>query len=314
MKTATISEVCSVLKEQNNFEILTHNYPDGDTLGCGYALCLALQQMGKNARVINCSLPSRFEYLTKGVLNQSFECDYVISVDIASPQLMGDNRQKYEDKIDLCIDHHNINTMQAELKCVDSSAAAACEIIYKIISALPVQLTREIANCIYTGISTDTGCFRYTNTTPNTHTVASKLMEYGCDWQKINKDMFETKTRQKLNLERMLYDTISFYANGKCAVICVTLEMQKKADVSDDEMEGIASIPRQIEGVLIGITMREKQDGSFKISVRTNGDVDASKFCANFGGGGHRAAAGCTVFGTKEQVKKQLSDLAEQLI
>lgn len=314
MKTLTLNEVSKLLKEKNNFEILTHNYPDGDTLGCAYALCNALLKMGKNARVVNCTLPEKFSYLENNIKKQDFECEYVVSVDIASPTLMGVNREKYENRINLCIDHHGSNSMVADNIYVDSTAAAACEIIYDIICMLGVEICKDIANCIYTGISTDTGCFRYTNTTPKTHLIASELMKLNCDWQLINKEMFETKTRQKLMLERMVYDTICFFSQNRCALICITNDMKQSAGVGDDDLEGFASIPRQIEGVLIGITMRENDEGAFKISVRTNGDVDASAFCQLFGGGGHKAAAGCTVKGEKDEVIKKLADAVEKFL
>lgn len=142
-----------------------------------------------------------------------------------------------------------------------------------------VEITKEIANCLYTGVSTDTGCFMYTNTSAKTHMIAAKLIECGADFAVINRAMFETKTKQKLALERMVYDTLDYYYDGKLAIIYTTLAMQDKLNLGDDQMEGLASIPRQIDGVKMGITIREKQDNVFKISVRTNGDTDACEFC-----------------------------------
>ncbi len=121
----------------------------------------------------------------------------------------------------------------------------------------------------------------------------AKLIECGADFAVINRAMFETKTKQKLALERMVYDTLDYYYDGKLAIIYTTLAMQDKLNLGDDQMEGLASIPRQIDGVKMGITIREKQDNVFKISVRTNGDTDACEFCKKFGGGGHKAASGC---------------------
>lgn len=307
-------ELSKYLEAHDNYEILTHAYPDGDTLGSGFALCLALQQKGKNARVITTNIPSKFAYLTKGVKEQDFEAQTIISTDVAADSLLGSNMGKYIGKIDVCIDHHGSNTITAKEKFVDRFAAANCEIIYKLFLRMHVTITQEIADCLYTGISTDTGCFRYTNTTAETMRVAASLMDFGCNTEYINKVMFETKSKTKILIEHAVYDTMTYCADEKCAIICTTLDMLKQLDVGDDEMEGLASIPRQIEGVLIGITMREKEEGFFKISVRTNGSINASDFCQQFGGGGHPAAAGCAIEGSLEEVRNKLIKAAEEVL
>lgn len=307
-------ELARFLEAHDNYEILTHAYPDGDTLGSGFALCLALQQIGKNARVITTNIPSKFSFLLKGVKEQDFEVQTIISTDVAADSLLGSNMDKYIGKVDICIDHHGSNTFTAKEKFVDRFAAANCEIIYKLLLRMSVKINEDIANCLYTGISTDTGCFRYSNTTAETMRVAASLMDLGCNTEYINKVMFETKSKEKILLEHAVYDTMKYCADGKCAIIYTTLDMLKRLDVGDDEMEGLASIPRQIEGVLIGITMREKEGGFFKISVRTNGNIDASDFCKRFGGGGHPAAAGCTIEGSLEAVRNKLIEAAEEAL
>ena len=308
----TIEKVVDFLKANDNFEILTHNYPDGDCLGSGYGLCLGLQQLGKNARVITTALPKDFKFLLNGVKEQDFKAECVVSVDVADEKLLGCNQEKYQGKIDLCIDHHKSNRVDAPLKFVDDTSAAACEIIYRILTELGVTFTKEIANCLYTGISTDTGCFRYTNTTATTLRICADLLEYGCDSGYINKVMFETKSKKRIELEREIYDRMIFCCDDKCAVIYTTLEMTK--DLEDEDTEGISSIPRQIEGVKMGITIREKPDGVYKVSVRTNGDIDACQFCKQFGGGGHAAASGCTLNGDLQSVVDTLIEAAERTL
>lgn len=307
-------EIARFIEAHDNYEILTHVYPDGDTLGSGFALCMALQQIGKNARVITTNIPSKFLYLLKGVKQQTFDAETIISTDIAADSLLGSNMSKYIGKVDICIDHHGSNTFNAKHKFVDKYAAANCEIIYKLLLRLNVKITEEIADCLYTGISTDTGCFRYTNTTAETMRIAASLMDLGCNTAYINKVMFETKSKEKIQLEHAVYDTIEYCANGKCAIIYTTLSMLERLNIGDDEMEGLASIPRQIDGVLIGITMREKEGGFFKISVRTNDNINASDFCSRFNGGGHPAAAGCTIEGDLKTVKNKLIKAAEEFL
>lgn len=308
----TINEVAALLLKHDNYEIITHHYPDGDCLGCGYALCLALQQLGKHARVVNTDLPERFGFLAENVQEQDFEAEHVVSVDVADEKLLGCNQEKYTGKIFLVIDHHKSNCINAPHKYIDADAAAACEIIYEVVKALGAELTHDIVNSLYTGVSTDTGCFCYPNTTPRTMRIAAELMELGCDSAYINKVMFETKSKRRVQLEREILDKMIFCADDQCAIIYTTLEMVK--GLTDDEIEGIASMPRQIEGVRMGITAREKADGTFKISVRTNGDVDACDFCRQFGGGGHAAAAGCTIKGSLETTLDALKAAVEKTL
>lgn len=311
----SLASVAKILTEKDNIEILTHHYPDGDTLGSAYALCLALQGMGKNARVITSGQPAcKYEFLKEGVKEQVFERNFVVSVDVAAPSLLGENQQEYENSIDLCIDHHRINTIEAKDKFVDADSASTGEIIFRLFKEMDIQQNAEIASCIYTAVSTDTGCFRYSNTTPETLRIAAELMEVTPRWHKINTAMFEIKTKEKLSLERMVYDTLEYFCHGKCAVIYTTLKMQEESGVPDGELEGLASIPRQIEGVLLGITMKEKEEGVFKVSVRSNEDINAAEFCAKFGGGGHNAAAGCTVEGTLEEARAKLIKAAEEIL
>lgn len=308
--------ISNLLKEQDNYEIITHVYPDGDTLGGAFALCHALQVLGKKAHVIIVpeSLPDRFVFLTEGIISQDFEASVIISVDVPSTEQLGHLKDKYEGKIDICIDHHESNSILAKYRIIDPDAAAACEIIYDLICLLNVPILKEIAGCIYTGISTDTGCFKYINTRAKTHLIAARVMDAGCDWPGINQIMFEIKSRPKIAFERMVYDTLEFFANGKIALIHVPVKMLESAHLSEDQAEDIASIPKRVEGVLIGITMREKKDGTYKISVRTGQNVNASKFCSIFGGGGHSAAAGCIVSGDFDYVKQKLITEAEKIL
>lgn len=311
-----LKAVADKLMTMDNIHILTHRYPDGDTLGSAYALCSALQQLGKNAKVITSGEPAKkYAFLKKGVKEQEFERQAVVSVDVAATSLLGDNEEEYKDIIDICIDHHGTNSIEAKMKYVDAASASAAEIVFELLGLMTgVALDEHIASCIYTGLSTDTGCFRYTNTTPKTHLIAAKTMAAGAPWEKINAEMFEIMSPARIELQKLVYNTLELHLEGKVALVSVTLDMLKKAGVGDDEVEGLASIPRRVEGVLMGITIREKEDGIFKISVRTNEGVDASAFCGKFGGGGHVAASGCTVEGTLDSVKEALLSEAERTL
>ena len=307
----TLKEVANLILQHNNSDILTHNYPDGDCIGSAFALAHALKQIGKNARVITTDRQKKFEFLFAGYSAPEFEREYVISTDVADEKLLGVNRKEYEGKIDLCIDHHKSNVINAPYKYVDADSAAAGEIIYELIPLLGAEYTKEIADCLYTAISTDTGCFRYTNTTSRTMRIAAELIDLNCDSGYINKEMFETKSKARVELEREILESMIFCADDKCAIIYTTREMTE--GLGDDETEGIASIPRQIEGVKMGITVREKEK-DYKVSVRTNDGVDACAFCKQFGGGGHVAASGCTLKGDLQNVLDTLINAAEMYI
>lgn len=315
-KTITLDEAAKLLLSWNNIEILTHQSPDGDTLGSGYALACALKAKGKNVRVITCEeIVGNFAFLKDGLkTDEDFVCEKVVSVDVATPSLLGVNREKYENIIDLCLDHHVTNDMEATYKYVDSESAAAGEIVLKLIDALGVEIDKHIANCLYTAIATDTGCFKYSNTTGDTLRAAARLLDLGCDSQMINYTFFELATRKRVELEKYIYDTMEFCCGGKCAVIYITCDIVNKLQLTDDDMGGIESIPRRIEGVRLGLTIKEKAENLCKISARTNGDVSANEFCKNFGGGGHAAAAGCAINENIQKVREMIISKAEEVL
>lgn len=307
----TVEQAAQTLLLQDNIVILTHHYPDGDTLGSGFALCRALLARGKQARVeVVGPVPDKFKYLCDGMEQLSFTPGFICSVDIADENLLGENKETYAGKIELCIDHHGSNTLYAKESHVDSTAAATAEIIFQVITHMGVKITPEIADCIFTGITTDTGCFRYTNVTSRSFRIAAQMLDCGAHAAEINRVMFETKSRRRLEIERMVLDSMEFYAQDRCALICITRKMIEQSGAENDELEGLASLPRQVEGVCIGITLRERRDGAYKVSLRTTDGYNASELCALFGGGGHAAAGGCTIDGPLDHAKKKIVDAA----
>lgn len=297
-----ICEVAEFLKSNDNYAILTHQFPDGDTLGSAYALCEMLQQIGKKAKVlINGAMPPKFAYLENGIDKTDFEIKTVVAVDVADSKLLGE-LEVYAPQITLAIDHHETHKQFAENSYVKCSASN-CENIFELGNALNINFTKTIADAIYTGTVTDTGCFKFSNTTVETHLVAAKLMEYGCNAYGINKAMFDTIPKNKKALESYVIGNMQYFHNDEVAFAYTTKEMLNQFNITEDQVEGISAIPRTIEGVKVGITLREKDEKTFKISVRTNDGICANEICARFGGGGHKAAAGCAIEGTVEQVR-----------
>lgn len=307
----TLNETAEILLSQDNVFILTHKSPDGDTIGSGYALCMALRQLGKKANVI-CSdeFPKKYDYITKCIEPQELEPEFIVSVDVADTGLLGDKLSVYADKVNLCIDHHGSNTDFAEKSYVEADAAAAAQVIKKLLEIMNVKIDKNIANAIFTGISTDTGCFKYPSATAETYRAAADMIDCDADYATINRIMFDTKSRARIELERMAMEAMEFFADGKVDLVCITKDMFEKSGADEGDSEGIASLPRQVEGVLVGITMREKENGIYKFSVRTTGEIDASAICASFGGGGHKAAAGCVIDGGYENAKNKIVEAA----
>ena len=311
----TLESAAKTLLSKDKILILTHRSPDGDTIGSGYALAMALRKLGKSVKV-DCTdpFPEKYSYFTDKLEKLEFDEEFVVSVDIADTKLLGEKLSDYADKIDLCIDHHGSNTKYAKEYYVEASAAAAAQVIAKLIRLMNVEFDKDIANAIYTGITTDTGCFRYTNVTAETHRIAADMIDCGAESGMINRLMFETKSRSRLEIERRVMDSIQFYLDGRCAIAYATIDMMKESGAVDNDMEGVSSLPRQIEGVMAGITLREKNNGKFKVSVRTTDELDASAICANFGGGGHKAAAGCMITGTLNEAIEQFIEVVRQAL
>lgn len=301
-----IKKCAALLKEQDNILILTHAHPDGDTLGSGFGLCRALIKMGKKARVLNADeIPSKYCYLYGDIPKYDFDAEYIVAVDVATENLLGDLARVYAGKIDLCIDHHGTNTEYAKYLLLEERASV-CELLYDVIRELRVETDARIADCLFTGISTDTGCFRYASVTPSTMRAAAELMELGANSSYINRVMFETKTKTYARLERLALDGMEFFCGERVAVICVTQNMYAQTGSNEQETEALAPLTRQIEGVEIGITLREKPDGSCKASIRTFESVNAAQLAKCFGGGGHPQAAACRFECGIEQAKKRL--------
>ena len=302
------------LKKADNILILTHINPDGDTLGSGFALLRALRKLGKRARLINGDkIADKYSYLSDGIEEESFEPEYIVSVDVAEKKLLGDRlNEKYGDSVDLSIDHHGSSRAFAKMTYCEADSASCCEIIYLLIKALGVNMDSDIASCIYTGCSTDTGCFKYSNVTVRTHIIAAELIAAGADHSRINVRMFDTKSMNNIMLERMCLSSLEFFAEGKIAVISVTQDMFRESGTDKSALDAIKPITRQIEGVKAGVTLREEKDGVISVSVRTDEDVDAAAICARFGGGGHVRASGCEI--RNKTIEKAKNDVIEYII
>lgn len=309
MAAIDYQQAAALLQQWDNILLLTHKRPDGDTLGSATALCRCLRLLGKTAWLLESKDAIHLfdEYLEGYIAPEDFACEKVVAVDIADEKLFPPNAEEFKGGVDLVIDHHPSNTGYARNCCVEADKAACGEIIYKIALELGV-MDAAVAKALYAAISTDTGCFVYGNTTPNTHRVAAELMEQGIDTAALNKKHFRTKSFKRLKLESAIVANMELYQEDTIAVAPVTLEMMAAIGATEEDADDIAAFVGQVEGVRHAVTIRELRPGECKVSLRTDPNyLNATETCALLGGGGHAAASGCTVQGTmRETIDKML--------
>lgn len=310
-----IKTAAKMLCEMDDIVILTHQNPDGDTLGCAFALYFTLTAHGKRVKVVNeKSIPKKYAFMYDGYTASDFEEKFVVAVDVASTSLFGKGLEGYADRVDLCIDHHKSNTLYAKNTLLSSNVAAACEIVYDVILEMDGKISDKALLCVYTGVSTDCGCFKYSNTTIKAHEIAALAIERKIDVYRINQLMFECKSRAQLEIERAALSSLEYYFGGKCAVIAVPYSLLLKTGAEECDLDALPSMTRQIQGVDVGVVIKERNEGEFKISLRTGKSPDASAICSEFGGGGHAGAAGCTIYGDLDKAKSLILEVIGRYI
>lgn len=297
MAKMTRSEAARFFARRDRFAIVTHRRPDGDTIGSAAVLCRGLRQLGKTAHVlVNPEITEKYIHLHEGLTKAvPEEGDTIVSVDVASPNMLPEVFQPLKDRITLRIDHHCSATPFTPDELVDADAAACGEIIYDILLELGICLDIPMANALYTAVSTDTGCFRYANTTASTLTVAAACAKVSPELFQINQALFDTNSLGRLRLQGWLVEHALFLQGGKIVICALPLEVERQMNLTEDDLENISGFPRSIAGVKIAATLRQEPSGIVKMSVRAVPGCDASAICAKFGGGGHKGAAGASL-------------------
>lgn len=310
----TAKEAAIALGQADDILILTHRRPDGDTAGSAGALCRGLRSLGKTAFILeNPEITKRYEDLiTSCYANKDFNPKYIVAVDIAEENLFTENAAEYKGKIDLVIDHHGSNPLYGKKNLVEAEAGACGEVVYDVLCAMDIAFSADIAECIYVAVSTDTGCFRFSNTTVNTLHTAAACLAAGVDGGEINRKLFEIKSHARIQMECKVFSGMEFYADKKIALAQIFRKDLDETGADMDDLDAIAGLPRQVEGVWIGITLTENKNGTVKASVRTTKEMNASKICAAVGGGGHIRAAGASFSCGMEEAKKQILKAAEE--
>ena len=303
MNNITIHGICKSLMKNDSFFIFTHENPDADTIGSCFALICALRILGKRAYPACCDrIPASLAFMTDGEREfhienapSDFTPEYCISVDVASRAQLGGYRE-FADRINLSLDHHATHESFAEYSLTDPHAAACAEIVYHVVNRLlGDKITEKISSLLYAALAADTGGFRYANTTPLTHKIAAKLIEKGASHAEICRNLFECKTKTALAAEAFAMANVSYFCAGKISYVKITKADKTACGFEDEDTYDVINVIRRVDGVKVAILIREKDDGTFKISTRSSCEIDVSKICAIFGGGGHSGAAGCSV-------------------
>lgn len=311
----TIQETAAMLQTMDRVLLLTHVRPDGDTIGSAAALCQALRDMGKTAYLLpNAGTTETYQPYAEGYWGAAdFEPDYVVSVDIAALSLLPENAKKYAGRIHLSIDHHPSNEGFAPHLCVLPEMAACGEIVYEIVR-LMTPVTQEISLPLYVAVSTDTGCFVYSNTSAHTHRVAAALLETGIAVAGVNKALFRTKSRTRLAMEAWMAEWAEYYDNDRVVIMQIPRSLCLDYKATEADVEELSSLAALVAGTDCGVTLRELEGGRVKISLRTGPRVNATAVCALLGGGGHAAAAGATISGSMKEAKQAVLQAIDMVV
>lgn len=315
-----MKKIASIIKRSHSIAIVVHLNPDADCIGSATALLEALRSMGKKADIFcDGDVPNRLSFLVEEgyISTQYAPYDVCVAVDVAEKSMMGD----MEDKVynissrKCCIDHHATNKGYTDCNYVDANAAATGEIMYYFIKdCLKTEITESIAMRLYAAIASDTGSFKYSNTTPRTHKTASEIMSVGFDAPRVMRILFEQKTAQQLKLNAEVTSKLRFYMEDRVCIAVVDEQMLSKYSLAFGEADDIATIPRSIVGVEVGVYIKVKGENECKVSLRSNEYVDVSAIAKSLGGGGHVRAAGVTINDSIENTEKIILDLIKKVI
>jgi phosphoesterase RecJ-like protein len=309
-----LSKVINVLNRYNRFLITTHKDPEGDSLGSQLGLFGLLSQLGKAAyRVNEDPVPPTYRFLPWNekiiTVDKSpilRHIDVLLVVDCPNKERIGKTAEYITgERLVVNIDHHISNDGFGGVNWIDPEASAAGEMIYRLFKRMKMSINREESMCIYAAILTDTGSFRYGNTSSRVHRIASELLRYGLNPQKIASSIYEAKRPQALKLLAMTLGTLNISDDGKIAWVKITNEMFRSSGAYSNEIEGFVDYPRLLGGVKVAILFREtSKENEIKVSMRAKGGVNVNNIASHFGGGGHQAASGCLVKGPMDEVER----------
>ena len=305
-----LSQVVELIENKNVFGITTHIKPDGDGVGSSLGLCWLLRSLGKEAEVIvhgevpqaYRSLPGAEEIQDVKYVNGKYDAVFVIECsDLTRPGIDG-----LENQFTVNIDHHSTSEHFGTINWIDSTASAVGEMIYNLCKAIGGRITKEIAECVYMALVTDTGSFHFPNTSDRTLKVASELIKAGAKPEKISEAVYNNYPWSRIELMRQVLATVKRDQSGHIASLRQTLEMQETAEAVDGDNNGFVNIPLAAREVLAVVYMREVGPNMFRASLRSKGDINVARVAEMFGGGGHKNASGLSIEGDWDEKEAEL--------
>lgn len=322
----TLSTIVNKIKSAKKIAILSHIFPDGDAIGSSLALYIALKKLNKTVDIYNqdgvpniyAFLPGASKILTEW--NNNLIYDLAIVLDTGDLERIGKCIEVFNSSLQkINIDHHITNSNFGEINYIETEASAVGEIVYRIINLLNVKLDKDIAECLYTALATDTGGFRYSNTTSTCMRLAADLIGYGIDIADICRKIFDLTSETKVRLIGAVLNTLETFSNGKIAVIYITSEQMEKLKAKLEDCEGIVNFARNIIGVEAAAFLVELPQNRIKVNLRSNNYIDVSEIAQKFSGGGHKKAAGCILTEiplteAKELIVKELTRSLHQYL
>jgi phosphoesterase RecJ-like protein len=313
-----LSQVVELIENKKFFGITTHHRPDGDGIGSSLALCWLLKSLGKRAEVIVCDpvpssclrLPGASEVRRVAAIDRDYDAVFVIECsDVERPGI-----ENLDKQFVVNIDHHSSSSLFGEINWIDATASAVGEMIYNLCKAIGGRVTREIAECVYTALLTDTGSFHYSNTTERTFKVASELIRAGVKPAKLAESVYSSYPWSRVELLAQVMSSVKRHDSGTVASLRQTQEMLEKAHASEEDAEGFVNIPLSSENVEAVVMLKESAPDVYRVSLRSKGDVNVARIAEKFGGGGHKNAAGCTVTGDWNRIEDELIEMLVEAV
>jgi phosphoesterase RecJ-like protein len=307
-----IEAICRLFREKDRFLIACHENPEGDAIGSQLALALALRKMGKTATVLNADpVPGNLAFLpgAESVVYDEDGSGYEVAVvvDCGSRERTGRvEAELAKPAVMVNIDHHRTNGGCGDYCLIDPEAAATGMLVYRILSAMGTEIDYDVAVNIYVAILTDTGSFHYSNSSPEAFHIAGEMIRRGIDPWAVAEQVYETQSAERLRLLGRVLSSLEIAAGGRVAAITTMKSDLDEFSARKDFLEGFINYPRSVIGVEVATSFREEGAGEIRVSFRSKGRVDVSAVAQSFGGGGHRNAAGCTVQGSLDEVKRKV--------
>lgn len=310
-----LTGIAALLNNTTNIAVLPHVAADGDALGSSLALALALTGIGKKVKVIlEEPVPQVYSFLPGLNLSEVYDgkkevFDAAVALDTGDTGRLGKRLEIFEEaNATVNIDHHTTNTKFAVQNYLDTESAAVGEIIFDLLKLMGLNPDCDISTCIYAAIATDTGGFKYSNTTPKTHITAAELIRNGVNVAEVSQLVFDSTSYEKVRLLGTAIEALELLEDGKVALIALTNDMIRRTGAKEEDCDGIVNIGRNIRGVKVAAMLRQWENGEVKANLRSSSEVDVAAIAAANGGGGHKKAAGYTVRGSLDEVKNKLLD------